>query len=380
MPPLLSTKTWLALAALIIVGATLLYTGRLARELAREERKDVAQWVEAVRISATGPETQDYSFQSRIIAENTTIPVIMTDEDGAILSHVNFSTGNSAEDSVKRLQEKLTELKDWHRPIVSDFGSGKNYVYYGESALLRQLRFFPYVQLLVIILFLTVVLMGLASANRAIQNQVWVGLSKETAHQLGTPLSSIEGWLELLSDREENAEAVSEAKKDLDRLKLVADRFSKVGSAPKPQRENLVARLEDMVAYMQRRAPAKVSIRLHSEEADMPVLISGPLFDWVIENLIRNALDAMDGRGSIDLVLAQAPESIVLDVSDTGKGMTRGIASKIFNPGFSTKKRGWGLGLSLSKRIVEQYHRGSLTVLRSEVGKGTTFRIVLRQD
>ena len=380
MASLLSTKTWLALAALIIVGATLLYTGRLARELAREEKKDVAQWLEAVRISATGPETQDYSFQSRIIAENTTIPVIMTDERGNILSHVNFSTGSSAKDSVRRLRDKLEELKDWHKPIVSDFGSGKNYVYYGESALLRQLRFFPYVQLLVIILFLTVVLMGLASANRAIQNQVWVGLSKETAHQLGTPLSSIEGWLELLADRPENAEAVEEAKKDLGRLKLVADRFSKVGSAPKPQRENLVTRLEDMVAYMQRRAPAKISIRLRSERADVPVLISGPLFDWVIENLIRNALDAMDDRGSIELLLTQTSDNVVLDVSDTGKGIPRGVVGKIFNPGFSTKKRGWGLGLSLSKRIVEQYHKGSLSVLRSEVGKGTTFRIALRRD
>ena len=380
MPSLLSTKTWLALAAFLIVGATLFYTGRLAQELAREERKDVAQWVEAIRISATGPETQDYSFQNRIIAENTTIPVIMTDELGTIVSHANFSTGKSSADSVQRLREKLEELKNWHEPVIADFGSGKNYVYYGESALLRQLRYFPYVQLVVIILFLTVVLMGLASANRAIQNQVWVGLSKETAHQLGTPLSSIEGWLELLGDRPENAEAVTEAKKDVDRLKLVADRFSKVGSAPKPQIENLVARLQDMVAYMQRRAPAKVSIRLRNEREDVPVLISGPLFDWVVENLIRNALDAMDGRGSIDLVLTESGKEIILDVCDTGKGIPRSQVGKVFNPGFTTKKRGWGLGLSLSKRIVEQYHRGSLSVLRSEAGKGTTFRIILKQD
>ena len=378
MASLLSPKTWLALAALFIVGATLAYTSRLARELAREEKKDVAQWTEAIRISATGLD-QDLSFQSRIIVENTTIPVIMTDENGAVLSHANFNTG-SGEDSLRVLRRKLAEFSDWHRPIVSDFGSGKNYVYYGESHLLRQLRYFPYVQMLVIILFLTVVLMGLASANRAIQNQVWVGLSKETAHQLGTPLSSIEGWLELLSDRPENEEAVTEAKKDLERLKLVADRFSKVGSAPKPQRENLVLRLEDMVTYMQRRAPNKVSIRLHSRSPEVPVLISGPLFDWVVENLIRNALDAMDGRGSIDLTLSETDAAVVLDVADTGKGIQRNVLKKIFNPGFSTKKRGWGLGLSLSKRIVEQYHKGSLTVLRSEVGKGTTFRILLRKD
>lgn len=380
MASLLSTKTWLALAALIIVGATLAYTSRLARELAREEKKDVAQWAEAIRVSATGPEGQDYSFYSRVIAENTTIPVIMTDETGVILSHANFQTGASNKDSLRTLREKLAEFKDWHQPIESDFKTGKNYVYYGESHLLRQLRYFPYVQLLVIILFLTVVIMGLASANRAIQNQVWVGLSKETAHQLGTPLSSIEGWLELLSDRPENEEAVVEAKKDLERLKLVADRFSKVGSAPKPQRENLVTRLQDMVTYMQRRAPSKVSIQLHSRAAEVPVLISGPLFDWVVENLIRNALDAMDGRGSIDLTLSQTDAGVVLDVADTGKGMPRAVMKKIFNPGFSTKKRGWGLGLSLSKRIVEQYHKGSLTVLRTEVGKGTTFRILLNQD
>lgn len=360
------------------MGATLAYTSRLARELAREEKKDVAQWTEAIRISATGLD-EDLSFESRIIVENTTIPVIMTDENGTVLSHANFRTG-SGEDSLRVLRRKLAEFRDWHQPIMSDFGSGKNYVYYGESHLLRQLRYFPYVQMLVIILFLTVVLMGLASANRAIQNQVWVGLSKETAHQLGTPLSSIEGWLELLSDRPENEEAVTEAKKDLERLKLVADRFSKVGSAPKPQRENLVLRLEDMVTYMQRRAPNKVSIRLHSRSPEVPVLISGPLFDWVVENLIRNALDAMDGRGSIDLTLSETDAAVVLDVADTGKGIQRTVLKKIFNPGFSTKKRGWGLGLSLSKRIVEQYHKGSLTVLRSEVGKGTTFRILLKKD
>jgi signal transduction histidine kinase len=223
------------------------------------------------------------------------------------------------------------------------------------------------------------VLFALTAAHRSLQNQVWVGLSKETAHQLGTPLSSMEAWLELLRDSDANNEAVIEMQKDLDRLKLVADRFSKVGSAPQLKEENLVTQLENIVEYMQKRAPQKVAITLHAKESEVPVNISGPLFDWVMENLIRNALDAMGGKGRIDITITNTPQQVYVDVQDNGKGIPGYQVKKVFDPGFTTKKRGWGLGLSLSRRIVEKYHHGSIFVKHSEVGKGTTFRIVLRR-
>jgi len=378
--PLVRTpRLWLALIAVAIVAATLLYTNSLAQRLAAEEKKDVAQWAEAIRaVSAPDAPEADFSFHTRVIEENTTIPVVMTDERGAIVSQANVAVPKGR-DSLQYLRSKLVEFRGSHPRIVVNYGSGRNYVYYGESYLLKQLRYFPYVQLGVILLFLSMVLMALGAANRAIQNQVWVGLSKETAHQLGTPLTAIEGWLELLADRPENSEAVTEARKDLGRLKLIADRFGKVGSQPQLVREDLLPRLADMVEYMQRRAPSRVKISLRADVSSAPVMLSGPLFDWVVENLIRNALDALDGRGAIGLHVHANGPLFLVDVSDTGKGIPRGLVRKVFSPGFTTKKRGWGLGLSLSKRIVEEYHRGSLAVLRSEVGKGTTFRITVRR-
>jgi signal transduction histidine kinase len=235
------------------------------------------------------------------------------------------------------------------------------------------------VQLAIIFLFLIVVLIALSSAHRSIQNQVWVGLSKETAHQLGTPLSSIEGWLEILKEDNNNTDALNEMQKDLDRLKLVADRFGKVGSAPVLEEEDIRHRLRNMVDYMQKRAPAKVSISINEMDKEIPVNISGPLLDWVVENLMRNALDAMEGKGNIHVSVEDTPQQVRIDISDTGKGIPRHQVKKIFNPGFTTKKRGWGLGLSLSKRIIEKYHHGSLVVKSTEVGKGTTFRIILRR-
>jgi len=372
-------KTYLIVLAMAIVSASLYYTSILAGKLAGEEKKKVQQVVEGIKaLNSPNAGGQDVSFISSFIEENTTIPLIITDENGRINSFRNIDTSGTR-NVPKLLQEKLNEYRNKHTPIVSDFGIGRNYVYYGDSYLLTQLRYFPYFQLGIIGLFLLVVLIALSSAHRSIQNQVWVGLSKETAHQLGTPLSSIEAWMELLKEHDVNEEAVNEMQKDLDRLKLVADRFSKVGSAPQLEEEDLVARLANMVSYMQKRSPKKVTISMHSNEQEIPVYISGPLFDWVIENLIRNALDAMAGKGNIDIKVNNSPQQVVIDVSDNGKGILRHQVKKIFNPGFTTKKRGWGLGLSLSKRIIEKYHHGSLFVKSSEVGKGTTFRIILRR-
>jgi len=376
----LNWKTYLSLIALFIVSASLYYTNLLAGKLADEERKKIFAVANAVKtVSSNTSNTQDQACASNIIAENTTIPLIFTNDSGEIVGQRNIDTAHSLIPVSKLIPEKLEEFKKTHAPIVVDYGTGKNYVYYGESYLLTQLRYYPYVQLGIIMLFLAVVLFALSSAHRSLQNQVWVGLSKETAHQLGTPLSSIEGWLELLREEYPGNEATVEMQKDLDRLKLVADRFSKVGSAPQLIEENLVVRLTDIVDYMQRRAPQKVAITLHSKEHEIPVNISGPLFDWVMENLIRNALDAMAGQGKIDIWVTDTPQQVWVDVQDNGKGIPGYAVKKVFTPGFTTKKRGWGLGLSLSKRIIEQYHHGSIFVKQSEVGKGTMFRIILRR-
>ncbi len=371
-------KTYLIIAAMCIVGASLYYTNQLAAKLADEERKNIGQLVEALKILNTTEDPTALQLASLVIEQNKTIPLILTDEKGLLVSSINLDS-NKIKKSPAYTNEMLARFKELHMPIVFEYSGGRQHVYYGESSLLTQLRYYPYIQLTIIILFLAIVLIALSSAHRSLQNQVWVGLSKETAHQLGTPLSSIEGWLELLKDSEENAEAVSEMQKDLDRLKLVADRFGKVGSAPQLEEENLIIRLQNMVDYMQKRAPSKVSISLTTNNTDVPVNISGPLFDWVIENLMRNALDAMDGKGEIEVRIQDNKQQVIVDVSDTGKGILKHQIKKIFDPGFTTKKRGWGLGLSLSKRIVEKYHHGSLFVKQSEFGKGTTFRILLRR-
>lgn len=380
MQQYLNWKTYLTIIAVCIVGASLYYTNQLASKLAIEERKEVEKLVEGfITINKAAPE-QDVTFVSKFISDNTTIPLIITDEEGNIIDYKNIDTSRSS-NGLKYLNDTYDDLKKLRDPLVADlgFGLGRNYVYYGESYLLTQLRYYPFIQLGIIILFLVVVVIALSTAHKSIQNQVWVGLSKETAHQLGTPLSSIEGWLELLKDDEKNLEAVNEMQKDLDRLKLVADRFGKVGSVPNMEEENLISRLENMVNYMQKRAPAKVEILLHTDEKEVLANIYGPLWDWVIENLIRNALDAMEGKGKINIEVNNTPQQIIVDVSDNGKGMPKHQAKKIFNPGFTTKKRGWGLGLSLSKRIIQDYHHGSIFVKESEVGVGTIFRIILRR-
>lgn len=371
-------KTYLIIAAMAIVATSLVYTNQLARKLAVEERKNVEQLVEALKTQYETEDAAALKFTQMVVEQNKTIPLLLTTGKDTIIATSNLDS-NKYKTNNKYFHEMLVEFRGMHRPIEFDYGYGKQYVYYGESYLLTQLRYYPYVQLGIIMLFLVVVLLALTSAHRSMQNQVWVGLSKETAHQLGTPLSSIEGWLELLRDNEANKEAVTEMQNDLDRLKLVADRFGKVGSAPLLEEENLVTHLAGMVDYMQKRSPSRVSIGLKTNEEEVPVNMSGPLFDWVIENLIRNALDAMDGKGQIEIQVMNYPQQVLIDISDTGKGIPKHQVMKIFNPGFTTKKRGWGLGLSLSRRIIEKYHHGSIFVKHSEPGKGTTFRIVLRR-
>ncbi|MFT4062501.1 MAG: HAMP domain-containing sensor histidine kinase [Edaphocola sp.] len=374
-------RTYLTLLAVGIVGCALYYFNQMAVEMEQEERKKVGILIEAIRTVATAtPTTQpDVTFAYKVIDNNNTIPLFLTDAGGKITDHKNLDTGRLTQDP-DYLYRKYEQFKKKHKPIAFDYGTpgfpGRGYLVYGDSQLLNKLKLYPVLIVAISFFFILVVLIAFNNAQRSLQNQVWVGMSKETAHQLGTPLTSLVAWLELLKDNEENRESVAEMEKDVQRLQLIADRFSKIGSVPELKEENIVARLQGMTDYMRMRKPIKVSIDFEYNDEDVQVLLSGPLFDWVIENLIRNALDAMEGQGSILIKLTNEPRTVTIDVSDTGRGIPRSNFKKVFQPGFSTKKRGWGLGLSLAKRIISQYHHGNIFVKSSEPGKGTTFRIV----
>jgi signal transduction histidine kinase len=254
-----------------------------------------------------------------------------------------------------------------------------NKYYYGDSGLLKQVRYYPLVQLVIVAFFIFIVVFTISVRNKSTQNQVWAGMAKETAHQLGTPLSSLQGWVEMLKEKETDSTIAIEMEKDVDRLKLISDRFGKIGSTPKLEEKNVVEQITNMVDYIKRRASHKVNFKINSSNNIEIAKISAPLFDWVIENLLKNALDAMEENGSISInIKNNEDDDIIIDVTDTGKGISKKNIDKVFKPGFTTKKRGWGLGLSLSKRIIEQYHKGHLIVKQSEPGKGTTFRIVLK--
>lgn len=370
-------RTVLVFTALVIVAASLFYTSQLTSKLAIEERKKVALFAEGIKSIASAQNDQEISFVSNIITQDSTIPRIITDQQGNIQDIKAIDTAG-VKNVTQFLKGKIEEYKKINPPIIVNYDFGNVQIYYGESYLLTRLRYFPYAQLAIIMLFILVVIISIGAANKSIQNQVWVGLSKETAHQLGTPISSIEGWMEILRDELPGNDYVNEMQKDVDRLKLVADRFGKVGSEPQLTPEDLVPRLTEMVAYMQKRAPGKVYISLEAPiNKEVIANISGPIFDWVIENLIRNALDAMEGIGTIQIKLEERNAEVIIDVTDNGSGIAKHQIKKVFLPGFSTKKRGWGLGLSLSKRIIEKYHHGSIFVKYSEVDKGTTFRIIL---
>ncbi|WP_343701976.1 HAMP domain-containing sensor histidine kinase [Chitinophaga sp.] len=369
----------LVAVAVVIIVATIWFVNNLSEKIQHEETKNVATWVEANRELLQAPEDANLNLAVSIITTNTTIPLILTDDHGKIIDHRNLDSVEVA-NNPHYLEKQLANFKKQHPPFIMAIDAKtNNYIYYGDSLILKQVRYYPYIQLLVVALFIGVVLFALSSTNRATQNQVWVGLAKETAHQLGTPLSSMEAWLEILRENNENLPLVTELAKDVDRLKLITDRFSKIGSVPHLEERNLVAQVENMMAYIRKRAPQKVTFSLHNTEPEVMAMISPPLFDWVLENLLKNALDAMEGTGEISVVIENHTAHIVIDVTDTGKGVPKGLHDKIFTPGFSTKKRGWGLGLSLAKRIIQDYHKGRLTVKWSEPNKGTTFRIWLRK-
>ncbi len=374
-------RTLLAIIAIGIVTGTIFYSNYLAGKIAVDERLKVEQWVEAGKFLITAPVDADTKLPSLIRNEQKSIPIIETDEKDSIVSYINIDSAKIA-NKPGYLASKLKEFKDQNQPIILEISKDPlliNKYYFGHSALLQQVRYYPMVQLFIVALFIIITIFSLQARNKSTQNQVWAGMAKETAHQLGTPVSSLQGWVEMLKEENGNQQIATEIEKDVQRLRLVSDRFGKIGSTPQLEPNNVVRQVEEMVEYIRKRATGKVHLEVKKNKVDMIVAISPPLFDWVIENLLKNALDAMDGKGNITVDMHEEERSIVIDVSDTGKGIASQNINRVFKPGFTTKKRGWGLGLSLSKRIIEQYHKGQLYVKHSEPGKGTTFRIVLKK-
>lgn len=367
---------FIAIAVIIVVVSTI-FTNRLAEKLSVEETKKVEIWAEATRQLLLADENTDVNFLLNIIEGNTTIPVIMTDEHDNMLSHRNLKTPKNKEKEF--ITSKIVKFKNDRPPIVFSLDDeSKQFIYYDESSLLKQLHVFPYVQFGIIILFFIIVILAFSSTKRAEQNQVWVGLSKETAHQLGTPISSLLAWTELLKSRHEEDKLLLDMEKDVKRLSIIAERFSKIGSKPDLKPTLLFDALSNAVNYMKNRSSSKVSINLHYPENEpISVPLNVPLFEWVIENLCKNAIDAMNGIGKIDLEVKTNDIEVIIDITDTGKGMERKFYKAIFTPGYTTKERGWGLGLSLARRIIEEYHKGKIFVKQSEINAGTTFRIIL---
>ena len=377
---LLHFRTWLAVIAVAIVTGTVFYSKYLAKKIAVEERQKVNVWVQALKTRAETTEKPALDLTNIITSENTDIPIIEADEnDKPSGVSLNLDTMLIKNDS-RYLLKKLVQFKKQHDPITVEISKNPlliNKYYYGDSELLKRVRYFPIVQLIIVALFIIITLYAISTRNTSTQNQVWAGMAKETAHQLGTPISSLQGWVEMLKEQENFTPISVEMEKDVNRLKLISDRFGKIGSAPKLEEYNITDQVEKMVAYIKRRSTDKVNFIIEAPPEPVITKISGPLFDWVIENLLKNSLDAMEGKGMINIKIKEQPGHIIIDVTDNGRGISKQNMAKIFKPGFTTKKRGWGLGLSLSKRIIEKYHRGQLYVKSSEAAKGTTFRIVL---
>lgn len=379
---LFNWRTVLAAVAIAIVTGTIFYSNYLAKKIALEERAKVSLWADATRTSAAAPDEANLVLARTIVQQNKDIPIIYTNEKDSIIEHLNLDSARVVNDK-DYIKNKLIEFKASHPPIeqrISDDPYIADKYYYGDSDLLKQVRYYPIIQLIIVALFILVTLIAISTRNRSNQNKVWAGMAKETAHQLGTPLSSLEGWVEILKDTPGSEAIAEEIDKDVSRLKLVSDRFGKIGSIPQLEEKNIVEQVGNMVTYIKRRATDRVLFSINSHgEADIPALINGPLFDWVIENLLKNALDAMEGKGRIDIDIQNEKAAVVIDVTDSGKGISKKNQANVFKPGFTTKKRGWGLGLSLTRRIIEQYHKGEIFVKHSELGKGTTFRIVLKR-
>ena len=366
--------------AAAITVASIFFTNRLAKDLASEERKKMEIWAEAIRLFTTETAEgvqMDYTLNSKVIEGNTNIPAIIVDNHGNIIDYNNLSIKNpNDKKEFKKVTSRIIAQNQSIEIKISPTVS--HYLYYQDSKLLKELTYFPFVQLLVVFVFLAMTVIALSSSKRAEQNRVWVGLSKETAHQLGTPISSLMAWVELLKLKNVDEKLLLEMEKDTNRLHTIAERFSKIGSKSEMTLQDIRPKLENAIQYMRNRSSKKVSIHTHLPKGELLVLLNAPLFEWVVENLCKNAIDAMNGTGRIDFKLFKENKYLVIDVTDTGKGISKSNYKNVFMPGFTTKARGWGLGLSLVKRIIEENHKGKIFVRSSEVGKGTTFRILLK--
>jgi len=371
-------KLFLLITATLIGGGSLWYTQQLVNDLAIEERKKVELWAEATRrIVKDDAQKGGFQFLLTVIKNNETVPVIVADSANQVLYHRNLDSTKISNPIF--LRKKLNEMKEYAEPIVIDLPYGnEQYIYYTRSTLLTKLLYYPYIQLGVIFLFIAVAYYAFSSSRKAEQNQVWVGLSKETAHQLGTPISSLMAWIEIAREQVENTELLNEFEKDVTRLEKISERFSKIGSQAKLQKHNLFGIIESTLQYIRTRSSKNITFINHIP-SNIEVPLNAQLFEWVIENLSKNAIDAMEGQGTLKLTAREVKNQVFVDISDTGKGLPKSAFKRIFKPGYTTKKRGWGLGLSLTRRIVEEYHFGKIFVLNAEPGKGATFRMILKK-
>lgn len=371
-------KTIFLLISVILVGGFLYVSNKLVHDLSIEERNKMEIWADATRAVASEDMNMDMGLILKIIQSNTSIPVIIADESDIIKQTLNIKIPQDNPD--KFLKKKLQDFKKGSNIIEIYLDKNtKQYLYYDDSILLKRLSYYPHVQLGVMILFILIAYLALMSSKKAEQNKVWVGLSKETAHQLGTPISSLMAWMDLLELNGVDKGLLADMGKDIKRLSIIAERFSKIGSKPEMDFVYVNEVLTNATEYMRRRVSNKVKITTHVPEEAVGAMMCLPLVEWVIENLCKNAIDAMDGQGSIDIYLKIDAQKCYIDVKDTGKGISRKHFKTVFNPGYTTKKRGWGLGLTLVKRIIEEYHDGKIYVKESEVNKGTTFRIELKR-
>lgn len=376
---LFNWRSFFFIIALAIVLVTVFYTRYLSTKILVEERQRVEEWVLANKAMQQAETPGTIALSNLVIINNEDMPLIATDEKGSVVDYRNLDTVLIQRDP-NYLEKKLADLKEEHPPIdweISDSPQLVYKVYYGNTALLNEVQYYPLVQLLVVSLFIGLLIALITTQNKSTQNQVWAGLAKETAHQMGTPITSLRGWVEMLKEQQPDSEVVGELEKDVERLKLVSDRFSKIGSQPQLEPTDMLSLVADMMAYMKRRASGKLHFDLQAPQEVVLANVSPTLMNWVMENLLKNALDAMDGKGSITVKLVAGESHVTIDVTDTGKGISAGNLQRVFAPGFTTKKRGWGLGLTLSKRIVEQYHKGQLFVKQSAPGEGTTFRMII---
>ena len=369
------------MVAVLIAFASVVVSHLLISDLAKEEATRMEVWAEAMRSLNAADEHTDLALVLKVINENHTIPVIVINRQGHVQTYRNVKLqGKNQADSIKDAVAQAQRMRTDGHVIRIMLDNRNDYidVCYAESLLLRRLSWYPYVQLGVILLFAGLAVFALLTLKRAEQNHVWVGLSKETAHQLGTPISSLMAWMEIMKEAYPDDKLLSEMDNDVKRLQLIADRLSKIGSQPTPEQADLIAVLQRVVAYMDSRTSRTVVIMLHASAEKVMLNLNVSLFEWVIENLCKNAVDALEGRsGRIDIYVMQKEQTVVIDLVDTGKGIRQKDMKNVFRPGFTTKQRGWGLGLSLARRIVEEYHHGKIFVKQSEVGQGTTFRIIL---